>query len=311
MRLIQTNDNLPKVVVLLAAYNGIRYIEDQLNSILNQAQVDITVYVSIDKSSDGTEVLLSNWALKESRLKLLPFGVRFGSAGSNFYRLIKEVDFLSYDYVAYADQDDIWSLYKTTNQIKLMEIYRAHAVSSDIIAFGREQKNRLIVKSHPQKEFDYIFESAGPGCSFLMKPSLVDKIYHQLMQEDSLAAKVIMHDWLTYSICRAYGMRWHIDSTPTLKYRQHSSNVIGANLGLRSMLSRYLRVQKGWYRAEVSKICRVCFDINGDKNLFKLINILDRKSFLYNLLLLPYVFKGRRKIVDRLFLVIMVFLCVF
>ena len=46
---------LPKVAVLLAAYNGMQWIEEQLTSILGQSAVDVTVYISIDPSTDGTE----------------------------------------------------------------------------------------------------------------------------------------------------------------------------------------------------------------------------------------------------------------
>ena len=46
----------------------------------------------MDQSIDGTEDRLAEWALSESRLTLLPFGQRFGGAGPNFYRLLRDVD---------------------------------------------------------------------------------------------------------------------------------------------------------------------------------------------------------------------------
>ena len=301
----------PNIAVLLAAYNGINFIKDQLLSILSQLEVNITVYISVDKSIDGTEDYLLKWSQTEPRLKLMPLGNTFGSAGSNFYRLIKEVDFLSFDYVAYSDQDDIWNPNKIACQIKLLRSKKADAVSSDVIAFGVGLNEKVVKKSYPQKSFDFIFESAGPGCSFLMKPILVNRIYEQLISHDSLANAVVMHDWLTYAICRAHNMKWIIDSVPTLKYRQHHNNVIGANIGFKSLFARYIKIKNGWYRDEVAKICQVCFDINGDDRLRKLGNILNSKNLLSNFLLLPYVFKGRRKFTDILFLAAMVSLFVF
>lgn len=311
MRINQVGLVLPRVVVLLAAHNGLTYIKEQLASIFSQIDVSLIVYVSIDKSTDGTEDFLLSMAEREERLKLLPLGHSFGSPGLNFYRLIKEVDFLSYDYIAYSDQDDIWETDKIFRQIRLLEISQAEGVSSNVIAFGDGLKDKIVKKSQPQKIFDFIFESAGPGCSFLMSPNLVNKVYEQLISETSVANTVLMHDWLTYSICRAHSMKWVIDSIPSLKYRQHQNNVIGANLGLKSILARYKKIKNGWYRGEVRKICKVCLDINGDVNLSKLNKILDRKNFLSNVLLMSYVFQGRRKFTDRLLLATMVLLCVF
>ena len=311
MSLNQREVVLPNVVVLLAAYNGINYIENQLVSIFSQIDVRVTVYVSVDKSNDGTEEFLLTWAQTETRLKLLPFGSVFGLAGLNFYRLIRKVDFLSYEYVAYSDQDDVWDLRKLARHIQLLELAQADGISSNVVAFWENQKEMFVKKSQPQQKYDFLFESAGPGCSFLMKPLLVSKVYEQLVSEDSNANSVVMHDWLTYSICRAHSMRWIVDPEPSLRYRQHKSNVIGANFGIKAILSRYKKVKEGWYRNEVIKICKVCLDINKDKNLIKLHNILIKKSLSSNVMLLFYVLQGRRKLSHRLLLATMVFLNIF
>ena len=92
--------NNPSVVVLLAAYNGIRWINDQINSILNQKQVNIVVYISVDLSSDGTYEWCKELASKNKLIKILPYGDQFGGAAKNFFRLIKEVDFNSYEYIS-------------------------------------------------------------------------------------------------------------------------------------------------------------------------------------------------------------------
>lgn len=311
MRLNQPDNFLPKVVVLLAAYNGIHYLKDQLMSIFAQVGVNVTIYVSVDKSNDGTEDFLIGLAKTESRLKLLPFGSVFGSAGLNFYRLIKEVNFLSYEYVAYSDQDDLWDAHKLERHIKLLELSQADCVSSDVVAFWPNRAEKIVKKSQPQKTYDFIFESAGPGCSFLMTAFLVSKVYEQIVTQTSVAKDVVMHDWLTYAICRAHGMKWIIDPTPSLMYRQHQNNVIGANVGIKSILARYEKVKQGWYRKEVRKICEVCVNINRDQNLINLCNILNKKNFSSRVRLLPYVFQGRRKLIDRMLLAIMVILFVF
>lgn len=67
--------------VCLAAHNGRYYIAEQIDSILQQVVVSIEMFISVDKSTDGTEDCLAKWALAEPRLILLPFGRRFGGAG--------------------------------------------------------------------------------------------------------------------------------------------------------------------------------------------------------------------------------------
>lgn len=47
-------DNLPKVAVLLAAYNGMQWIKEQIDTVFNQQDVDVTIYISVDLSTDGT-----------------------------------------------------------------------------------------------------------------------------------------------------------------------------------------------------------------------------------------------------------------
>ena len=94
-----------KIAVLLAAYNGERWIQEQINSILTQKKVDVTVYVSLDLSNDKTLDIIETY--KKKSVILLPYGDKFGAAAPNFYRLIQDVDFQNYDYIALSDQDDI------------------------------------------------------------------------------------------------------------------------------------------------------------------------------------------------------------
>jgi len=67
-----------------------------------------------------------------------------------------------------------------------------------------------IHKSQPQREFDYLFESAGPGSTFLMTPWLFNTLKCLLNDASSIAHEVDLHDWLTYAVCRASVRKWLI-----------------------------------------------------------------------------------------------------
>jgi rhamnosyltransferase len=289
----------PKIAVLLAAYNGGEWIKDQLYSILDQDEVAVTIHISIDPSIDDSETSCKLLAGQYKNITVLPNIGKFGSAGKNFFRLIKDVDLTGFDYVAFADQDDIWEADKLIRHIRLARQYGADGVSSNVTAFWPDGSEKLIDKAQPQNTLDYLFESAGPGCTFLMTPWLVNKVREQLLDKNSQAKKVVLHDWLTYAICRAHGGKWLIDPEPSLYYRQHSNNVVGANVGFKPKWVRLQKLRQGWYRREVIKIAQVCNSIAPDDETNRLLVLLQTKNLISQLKLLAYVSKARRSLVDR------------
>ena len=144
---------LPKIAVLLAAYNGEYWIMDQINSILKQNNVQVDIFVSIDFSSDGTYDLLMDLQKKHININVLDYGQTFGGASKNFYRLIKDVDISKYDYVSFSDQDDLWFTDKLYLGVSAIELKGFDAYSCDVKAFWQNGKTKLIKKSYPQARF--------------------------------------------------------------------------------------------------------------------------------------------------------------
>lgn len=301
---------MTKVAVLMTTYNGKEWLQSQIESILGQVNVDVTLFVSDDLSDDGTFELIRKAANSDLRIKILSRSEKYGSAGKNFYRLVCDVDISGFDYVAFADQDDIWNLDKLSTHINLIKRYNAEAVSSNVLAFWSDGYQKLILKSQPQKKYDFLFESAGPGCTFLMTPWLVNEVKSQLASNKA-AQEVAMHDWLTYAICRAYGKEWVIDPVLSMQYRQHQRNVIGANAGLKAVISRLMKINNGWYRHEVALISKVVASISPDPNFQEFKKITQLKSPLDRLRLLPFALQGRRKLRDRCVLIFSILLFIF
>lgn len=294
-----------KVVVLLASYNGLSWLESQLMSILNQQEVEIGLFISDDFSQDSSYVYLQQFASQQPNVHLLPQTKKFNSAGKNFYRLILDVDISDYDYVAFADQDDVWELDKLIRHITLLKEHGVEGVSSDVIAFWPDGQHKRINKSQPQRKFDYLFESAGPGCTFLMTPWLINTVKSLLNDEFSVANKVALHDWLVYGVCRASGRKWYIDSSPSVQYRQHSYNVLGANSGAKAKLARIKKMADGWYRGEVLKVVQICLVISdhpNNKQFNELYVCLTQSGIKSRFGLLQFVREARRSFLDRLFL---------
>ena len=300
-----------KVVVLLASFNGIAWLPCQLISILNQVDVEVSLYISDDFSQDGSYRYLQQFASQHSRVHLLPQISKFGSAGKNFYRLIRDVNISGFDYVAFADQDDVWELDKLIRHVNLLKKHGVEGVSSNVMAFWPNGLRKLINKSQPQRELDYLFESAGPGCTFLMTPWLINTVKGLLEDASSVSREVALHDWLSYAVCRASGRAWWIDEKPSVQYRQHSHNVLGANRGTKAKLARINKLADRWYRGEILKLVNVCCKISDNQGLNQLSNCLIHKGFKSRFGLLSFVSDARRSLLDRTFLALSILIGLF
>lgn len=235
-----------RFAVLLAAYNGMNFIESQINSILMQKVSKFQIFISVDLSTDGTAEYLAEWALFESRLTLLPLGQRFGGAGPNFYRLLRDVDLSEFDYVSFADQDDIWHPEKLLRAHCLMTQQHALGYSSNFTAFWPTGEQRFVNKAHPQRSYDFLFESAGPGCTYVLHKSLALSLQEMVRNSNTQLPSIDYHDWLTYAFARAHNFPWVIDNWSSMQYRQHAHNQIGVNSGWRSFLLRAKKILSGY-----------------------------------------------------------------
>ncbi len=267
MKLKHKKKHSSSIAVLLAAYNGMAWIEEQIDSIFQQKEVDIDIYISVDISSDGTYEWCQNLATKNIYVNVLPYGDHFGGAAKNFLRLIRDVDFSTYDYVSLADQDDIWLPNKLIHAVNILQKNNIDAYSSDVIAFWSDGREKLVKKSYPQKRLDYYFESAGPGCTYVLNRDsmLLLKIF--INNNWKSVNCIELHDWLIYAFFRSRDMSWYIDSEPLMLYRQHALNQVGVNFGFLAYLKRIKMIRSGWYRSEVRKISEVITISNDTFNL--------------------------------------------
>lgn len=244
----------PKVAVLLAAYNGVQWLEDQIDSILGQAAVNLTIYISVDPSTDGTEQWCAACAAQHAEVVVLPTSEVFGGAARNFFRLIRDVSFDGYDYIALSDQDDIWNAGKLEHSIRMLQFHGVDVYSSNVTAFWPNGKVLLLDKAQPQVEWDYLFEAAGPGCTYLISRKVAGSLKASVLEDWQKLQAVSLHDWYIYALARSHGYRWFIDQVSTLRYRQHERNQVGANAGIRPLISRYKTISNGWWFSQVSLI---------------------------------------------------------
>lgn len=245
------------VAVLLAAYNGEDWLEEQVASILEQDEVDVTVYVSLDKSSDKSREIIERLSTVHKNVIFLREG-KFGSAGKNFYGILKDSNIpMGCDYYCFADQDDIWLKEKLCQAIALMERTVSSGYSSNVTAFWSDGRKKLIKKSYPQKKWDFLFEAAGPGCTYVLDRKLFQEFVKFVTISPIPVETFEAHDWLIYAYARSKNYQWIIDEKSLMLYRQHQNNQVGANNGLRAYVKRFKQVFSGDWFSRVENLVNI------------------------------------------------------
>ena len=287
-------DIYPKVAVLLSVFNGVKYLNQQVESILSQKNIDISIFINVDKSTDKSEELVQAICKKNKNIFALEVGKKFGSAEKNFYHLFKKVDFSDFDYVCLSDQDDIWLENKICRAITCIIEKKCVAYSSNATAFWESGKKINTDKAKPQKELDHLFESAGPGCTYVFEKKFALEIKRFITDNWLDINKFEHHDWLIYAYARSNNYKWFIDKKSYILYRQHSNNQLGVNLDIKSFFARLKEVWSGNALYKVKKLI----------NILRLNNIISEKplSRIRLLFLSLNTFKFRRRKIEQLYL---------
>ena len=113
----------PRVLVMMATYNGEKYLAEQIDSILAQEDVDLTLVIRDDGSIDGTVAMCEQYAREHSNID---FAVNKHNKGCalNFMDMVYSADADAYDYFAFSDQDDYWLPEKLSKAIEQLSIYK-------------------------------------------------------------------------------------------------------------------------------------------------------------------------------------------
>ena len=217
------------IEILMATYNGEKYLAEQLDSLLSQTEKDFRILIHDDGSSDRTPEIIQEFTRRYSyQIYHISDGVRCGSAVKNFLHLTK---FASAEYIMYCDQDDVWLPEKAELSLGSMkETESRKGEERPILVFSaylpvdaqlRPQEtagsrilpqnltlNHLLVQNHIS------------GCVMMCNRAL----YRLLGMYDGA---ILMHDWWAALIASAIGEIVFIPRTTTL-YRQHGGNSVGA-----------------------------------------------------------------------------------
>ncbi|MCH8494079.1 MAG: glycosyltransferase family 2 protein [Balneolales bacterium] len=213
---------LPKVAVLMSTYNGEKFIREQLNSIVSQRDISMTLFVRDDGSTDQTCEIIAEYSIKYSNISFEK-GSNLGVVGS-FFRLMSLAGD-SYDYYAFADQDDVWLDEKLSRAV--------HKMKSATTSEPKMYYSRLEFVSEDLQHLGYsiipttngfhnaLVQNQATGCTVVLNRSARNCIV------DKLPSWSLMHDWWCYLVVSAFGTVVY-DDEPFIRYRKHGNNVTPA-----------------------------------------------------------------------------------
>lgn len=110
--------NNKRVAILMATYNGAKYLREQIDSIINQSFRDWTLYIQDDGSNDETISIIIDYTKTDSRIHLVDIGLSHQGAGQNFMSLLNMIES---KYYMFCDQDDVWFPNKISDSLKRMQ----------------------------------------------------------------------------------------------------------------------------------------------------------------------------------------------
>ena len=211
-------NNKPKVGILMSTYNGEKYVEEQLESILHQTYPNIKIYVRDDGSSDRTLDILGKYEKNGSIILVRGKNVGFIKS---FFELVKLCN--GCEYIAYCDQDDVWLPEKISLAVDMIS---KKDNEKPILYFSNYDfyDSDMNFQAHCEdKKINPSFKNALVDCISLGFNSVFNKAALRIMQKN-IPNHSCGHDWWTYMICVSMGEVIY-DKRYTVKYRRHDNNV--------------------------------------------------------------------------------------
>jgi glycosyltransferase involved in cell wall biosynthesis len=235
----------PKIAVLLASYNGGANLRAQLDSYLAQTLLPALLIVSDDGSQDDSRAVVADFAARHAELPLqLLEGPRQGAA-QNFLHLLRAVPD-QIDMVAFSDQDDVWLPEKLARGAAKLHAAALDASQTPGIVLGTTlvcdsdlgHPRRSVLPKRPAGFRHALVQNIAGGNTMLLNRAATALLQACAADVQSAAQALVVHDWWVYQIITGCGGQVLFDPEPGLLYRQHSGNLIGANVGVRAKVVR-------------------------------------------------------------------------
>ncbi len=245
-----------KIAILMATYNGEKYIRQQIDSILSQTCKDWELYIHDDGSTDNTIAAVESYVEKYPNKIHLIDGKSTGGAKYNFFYMFGQVEA---PYYMTCDQDDVWldkKIELTYDKMLTIEnkadvpclVYtELRVVDSELNTIADTMSGYQSLDCHKRTINQFILQNSVTGCTMMVNRALRDKML-RITDIDN----TIMHDWWAALVAAQFGKTAFIDE-PTILYRQHGDNSLGA-LGINKL--SYI-VRRVWQKKQIQESMRL------------------------------------------------------
>ncbi|QYK40427.1 MAG: glycosyltransferase [Paracoccaceae bacterium] len=238
---------VPEVTILMGLYNGARHIEAQLDSLAAQDHPHWRLVARDDGSVDGTPDRVAAWALARPDARIdLGRGPGRGAAANYLHMLAALPE--NPGWLAFADQDDVWLPDRLSRGLAALAPRRKEVAlycTRSLITTDRLEGRRLSPpRPRPASFRNALVQNIAAGNTQLLTPPAA-ALLRAAAQE---AGDVVVHDWWAYQIVTGAGGTVVHDDHPTILYRQHEDNQIGANDGWQARIRRLGQVADGTFR---------------------------------------------------------------
>lgn len=222
---------MEQVLILMATYNGEKYLQEQLNSLYAQEDVEVNILVRDDGSTDKTIDILRN---NEKTGKLNWYTGNHLNVAFGFFDLMEKASNLNFKYFAFCDQDDVWD----HNKLKIALDNLKNVFSPALYYCGQRlvDENLNFLENHylnPKRTLQTRFVlSDFAGCTGVFNKELLMNVVKFKPNY------MLMHDTWILRVCLAIGGKVIVDPKPHISYRQHHGNTVGLQHGFLSNLKQ-------------------------------------------------------------------------
>ncbi|MCZ0962441.1 glycosyltransferase [Paracoccus benzoatiresistens] len=232
----------------MATHNGERFLVDQLASIARQSHRDWRLLISDDSSTDRSRQIIGDFirTRPEGQVTLVEGPGR--GATENFRSLLRQAD-LGCSYLAFSDQDDVWEQDHLSRALEILSrLSVSLAVYGCRMQICDENLKPIGLSEQPAAPLAFrnaLVQNMLSGNTMVMTSAAA----HLLQKAECQVGPVPVHDWWAYQMITGAGGAAILDAAPGVLYRQHDSNVIGLDRGLRALSARIREHLGGRYKS--------------------------------------------------------------
>lgn len=238
---------MPEIDILMAAYNGEKYISEQVESILSQTFTDWRLLIRDDGSNDNTPAIIEEYAAKyPGKIEVIHDDAVCRNATKNFFELLKHAEA---DYVMFCDQDDVWLPYKIQITYDYMKKAERENPDKPVLIFTGLQivdaelrsMDQLMSLNFPERRYTFkelILGNCAAGCTEMLNR----KCYKGM---GGFHEGIKYHDWWASLYASAFGVIVRVPMALIL-YRQHGDNAVGATKELNNKRGFTYYLNKIW-----------------------------------------------------------------